>query len=44
MKATHQLSVADAWIGAAAFKAGAVLVHKDPELAVLNSPQMEPPP
>jgi predicted nucleic acid-binding protein len=31
IKATHPLSVADAWIAAAALELGATLVHKDPE-------------
>ena len=31
IKACHPLSVADAWIAAAALQQGAVLVHKDPE-------------
>ena len=31
IKANHRLSVADAWIAAAAQREGAVLVHKDPE-------------
>ena len=31
IKATHALSVADAWIAACAMEANAVLVHKDPE-------------
>lgn len=31
IKATHPLSLADAWIAACALEAGAVLVHKDPE-------------
>jgi predicted nucleic acid-binding protein len=35
IKATHPLSVADAWIAAAAEQEGAVLVHKDPEFRSL---------
>jgi predicted nucleic acid-binding protein len=31
IKATHPLSLADAWIAATALELGAVLVHKDPE-------------
>jgi predicted nucleic acid-binding protein len=31
IKACHSLSVADAWIAAAAQQEGAVLVHKDPQ-------------
>ena len=31
LKACHPLSVADAWIAAAAQQEGAVLVHKDPQ-------------
>lgn len=30
IKATHTLSMGDAWIAAAALEVGAVLVHKDP--------------
>lgn len=41
IKATHRLSLADAWIGAAALQEGAVLVHKDPEFSVLNCPQLD---
>lgn len=33
LKATHSLSLADAWIAAAAALNGAILVHKDPEFA-----------
>ena len=32
LKATHSLSLADAWIAAAAALNAAILVHKDPEL------------
>lgn len=35
VKATHSLSLADAWIAAAALEYGAVLVHKDPEFEKL---------
>jgi len=35
IKAGHPLSVADAWIAAAAQQEGAVLVHKDPEFTPL---------
>ncbi len=35
VKATHPLSLADAWIAAAALECGAVLVHKDPEFEKL---------
>lgn len=35
-KASHPLSVADAWIAAAAQQEGAVLVHKDPEFTPLG--------
>jgi predicted nucleic acid-binding protein len=31
VKATHPLSLADAWIAAAALELDAILVHKDPE-------------
>ncbi|MGC2166101.1 MAG: PIN domain-containing protein [Gallionella sp.] len=31
VKATHPLSLADAWIAAAALQLDATLVHKDPE-------------
>ena len=37
IKACHALSVADAWIAAAARQQGAVLVHKDPEFQAINS-------
>jgi len=35
VKATHPLSLADAWIAAAALEHGAILVHKDPEFEKL---------
>ena len=31
LKASHRLSLADAWIAAAALQCGATLLHKDPE-------------
>ncbi|MCP9915807.1 PIN domain-containing protein [Cyanobium sp. ATX 6F1] len=36
IKATHALSVVDAWIAAAALTQGAVLVHKDPEFKAIQ--------
>lgn len=39
IKANHQLSLADAWIGAAAILHDLVLIHKDPEFAALNCRQ-----
>ena len=39
IKASHPLSLADAWIAAAARLAGAKLVHKDPAFAALKIPQ-----
>lgn len=39
IKATHPLSLADAWIAATALLKGAVLVHKDPEFSSLTFPQ-----
>ena len=38
-KATAKLSLADAWIAAAAELQGAVLMHKDPEFGPLPLPQ-----
>lgn len=35
IKATHPLSLADAWIAAAALESSAALVHKDPEFEKL---------
>jgi len=35
VKATHPLSLADAWIAATALENGATLVHKDPEFEKL---------
>ncbi len=40
IKATQQLSLADAWIAASAIQQKAVLVHKDPEFAKLECPQL----
>ncbi len=37
IKASHRLSVADAWVAATAERLGAVLVHKDPEFEPLKS-------
>ena len=39
IKANSSLSVADAWIAAAARLMGATLVHKDPEFSALDQPQ-----
>lgn len=39
IKAKHPLSVADAWIAAAALERGAILVHKDPEFGALDMAQ-----
>lgn len=36
LKANYNISVADAWIGAAARKLNAVLIHKDPEYETLK--------
>ena len=36
IKASHSLSVADAWIAAAALISRATLVHKDPEFEAIN--------
>ncbi len=44
IKATHRMSLADAWIGAAALLSGAALVHKDPEFDALDCPQHKLPP
>lgn len=43
VKATHALSVADAWIAATALELSATLVHKDPEfeqLPLLNEERL----
>ena len=39
IKATHPLSLADAWIAACAQLSSAVLVHKDPEFESLSVKQ-----
>lgn len=39
IKASHPLSLADAWVAASARHAGATLVHKDPEFQALALPQ-----
>lgn len=39
IKANNSLSLADAWIAAAALDRGAVLVHKDPEFRALKLQQ-----
>jgi predicted nucleic acid-binding protein len=36
-KADHRVSLADAWIAATAVQRGATLLHKDPELEVLQA-------
>lgn len=41
IKACHPLSVADAWIAAAAQQEGAVLLHKDPEFRPLSQISQE---
>jgi predicted nucleic acid-binding protein len=40
IKATHKLSLADAWIAASALLADAVLIHKDLEFEHLNCEQL----
>lgn len=40
LKATYAISLADAWIAAAALLQDAQLVHKDPELAPMPCPQL----
>jgi len=40
IKATHSLSLADAWIAASAWLNDAVLVHKDPEFSALDVEQL----
>ena len=42
VKAQFPLSMADAWIAAAALEQQAVLVHKDPEFKCLRDLQQEP--
>ncbi|MCA9999504.1 MAG: PIN domain-containing protein [Anaerolineales bacterium] len=39
LKTNHAISLADAWIAAAAMLQEAELVHKDPELALIPCPQ-----
>lgn len=41
IKACHRLSLADAWIAAAARREGAVLVHKDPVFRALDQVPQE---
>ncbi|QFY91116.2 PIN domain-containing protein [Magnetovirga frankeli] len=41
LKATHRLSLADAWIAAAALESEAILIHKDPEFESLESVAQE---
>ncbi|MEE9351069.1 MAG: PIN domain-containing protein [Thiotrichaceae bacterium] len=43
IKATHSLSLADAWIAASAIQQNAFLVHKDPEFKVVECLQLELP-
>ena len=40
VKATHSLSLADAWIVATAFIKNGILVHKDPEFAAVDIEQL----
>ncbi|NCO53184.1 MAG: type II toxin-antitoxin system VapC family toxin [Deltaproteobacteria bacterium] len=40
IKANYQVSLADAWIGAAAILQNAQLVHKDPEFEALDCDQL----
>lgn len=44
LKATYRVSLADAWIAASAILNEAILVHKDPEFAVLPCTQFILPP
>jgi predicted nucleic acid-binding protein len=47
IKATHRLSLADAWIAATALRCGATLLHKDPEfrsIQALDQEWLGPPP
>ncbi|EAQ74104.1 MULTISPECIES: PIN domain-containing protein [unclassified Synechococcus] len=37
IKATHALSLAEAWIAAAALHCGATLLHKDPEFQAIDT-------
>jgi predicted nucleic acid-binding protein len=41
IKACHSLSLADAWIAAAALQIGATLLHKDPEFQVISDLRQE---
>jgi len=43
LKAGHPISLADAWIAAAALLEHAYLVHKDPEFEVIAAPQLRLP-
>ena len=43
LKAGHPISLADAWIAAAALEQGAVLINKDPEFRVVGVVQEELP-
>ena len=43
LKATHAISLADAWIAAAAILQDAKLVHKDPEFTQLDCDQLSLP-
>ena len=43
LKATHAISLADAWIAASAILEDAILVHKDPEFSTLDCSQLELP-
>lgn len=43
IKATHRLSLADAWIGACAMQQDALLMHKDPEFEALEIEQFRLP-
>jgi predicted nucleic acid-binding protein len=43
IKATHSLSLADAWIAACALLRNAILVHKDPEFKAVDCQQLELP-
>ncbi len=40
LKATHSISLADAWLGACAILNDCALVHKDPEIEALNCEQL----
>lgn len=41
IKACHPLSLADAWIAAAAQREGAVLLHKNPQFRALDQVPQE---